>query len=662
MTKLAALHSHLTTLKHTRQSVRLATALAALAIAVLWSLACVFLLDVLFELPVLPRIIVMVLGALGCFWAYTKYTQPMLGVQETELDMALMVERQQKIDSDLVAAIQFESPQAATWGSRQLETAVIDYVAEYGKSLNVFEGFSREQMTRRATILGITALVAVGFVLIAPTYANVFFNRLLLGSRHYPSRTNIDRVLVNDFHVLESKRDGSKPSTVKGAQGHPMLFYVQCSGELPNTGTLRVRAASGGTSRAVDLKPLTNDQRVSRLRTAVEKIDAAIKQDETDIGGPWQQEVAALLAFDAPSAHQQVRELKDDRAKLATIKTDIEKQISGWPGEANQTRVYLGDMGRLVDEVRYGVKVGDGWTDPAYVKMIPLPIVEPTPEVVPPKYAQATKEKPAASQRQISVLEGSEVKMGIKVMNEKPLKEAYLIAKTSTTASKKYPLTKSDDAGLIWTLTGDSPFKKVTAEIRYEIQVTDSDDLHLETPIRGAIRLRADRAPSGLAEVVHRVVLPTAKPIIGYRLNDDYGISQVLLKVEIERTADATGTPESATAPAEPPAGQNEQDKVVTFTLHSKDKPYLPTADPVRGTYELNLAPLTLVKGDRLKLTLDITDHRGDAPGMSYLSDPLILEISDESGVLAAISEADERSEERLTDIIKKQLGIGESP
>jgi hypothetical protein len=39
-----------------------------------------------------------------------------------------------------------------------------------------------------------------------------------------------------------------------------------------------------------------------------------------------------------------------------------------------------------------------------------------------------------------------------------------------------------------------------------------------------------------------------------------------------------------------------------------------------------------------------------------------VLEISDESGVLAAISEADPRSEEKLTDIIKRQLGIGETP
>ncbi|MBC8076020.1 MAG: hypothetical protein H7Y32_08100, partial [Chloroflexales bacterium] len=54
-----------------------------------------------------------------------------LGRAGRELDIALMVERQQKIDSDLVAAIQFESPEAKRWGSTQLEGAVIDYVAEF---------------------------------------------------------------------------------------------------------------------------------------------------------------------------------------------------------------------------------------------------------------------------------------------------------------------------------------------------------------------------------------------------------------------------------------------------------------------------------------------------------------------------------------------------
>jgi hypothetical protein len=35
--------------------------------------------------------------------------------------------------------------------------------------------------------------------------------------------------------------------------------------------------------------------------------------------------------------------------------------------------------------------------------------------------------------------------------------------------------------------------------------------------------------------------------------------------------------------------------------------------------------------------------------------------VTDESGILAAISESDERSARRLDEIIKRQLGIGES-
>jgi hypothetical protein len=88
---------------------------------------------------------------------------------------------------------------------------------------------------------------------------------------------------------------------------------------------------------------------------------------------------------------------------------------------------------------------------------------------------------------------------------------------------------------------------------------------------------------------------------------------------------------------------------------------------PLQRRHALLLSPLKLAKGDRVKVTLETVDYRGknkqnETLGESHKSEPLILEISDESGVLAAISAADERSEQRLTDIIKRQLGIGESP
>jgi hypothetical protein len=39
-----------------------------------------------------------------------------------------------------------------------------------------------------------------------------------------------------------------------------------------------------------------------------------------------------------------------------------------------------------------------------------------------------------------------------------------------------------------------------------------------------------------------------------------------------------------------------------------------------------------------------------------------VLEVSDEAGVLAAIAEADEQAAQALSELIQRQLGIGETP
>jgi hypothetical protein len=72
------------------------------------------------------------------------------------------------------------------------------------------------------------------------------------------------------------------------------------------------------------------------------------------------------------------------------------------------------------------------------------------------------------------------------------------------------------------------------------------------------------------------------------------------------------------------------------------------------------MAALELSKGDQVKLTIEAVDYRGETPGKSTLSEAVVLDISDEAGVLAAIAEADENSEERLNEVIKEQLGIGD--
>ena len=669
MTKLTTLRSQLASLRQARALVRGATAYSALLTAILWSLAGIFLLDLLFELEILPRLVVLLIAAGAIAWAAYRYTRPLLGVAETDEDMALLVERQQEIDSDLVAALQFESPAAATWGSPQLEDAVIDYVANVGPGINVFEGFSRQQMVRRGTILGITAAVFLITVFLLPGHALAFFNRLLLGSMHYPTNTVIEQVIVNRQSVLVRSEHGSRPLGVKCAEARPISFLIHCGGDLPKNG--EVRLTSTGPSRSktnVDLRALTLDERLARLKFAQQRVAEAQKNNEIDISQPWRDEIAEAMRFDAPAATHSLYQLKT-RGELAKVAAEIESTTKAWPGNAASSAVYTGELPRLLDDVRYKLFLGDAWTDAAAIAMIPLPIVEPVLTPLPPEYARTVQAAVPSGQRQLAVVEGSAVKIAIDCTNKKTLKAAWLLLKTPTTVDR-FELAKQDSAGYRWELAGKTtPLDRVTAELRYEIQVIDIDGLSLETPIRGSIRIKPDRPPVGSAELVHKVVLPTAEPVVEYRATDDYGLSAVRLLLEVERQSESrveatpqTDGTETATGPAPLVAAE-----VTAIELLPAGTIVEAARLPLQRRHALLLTPLKLAKGDRVKVTLETVDYRGknkqsETLGESHKSEPLILEISDESGVLAAISAADERSEQRLTDIIKRQLGIGESP
>jgi hypothetical protein len=81
----------------------------------------------------------------------------------------------------------------------------------------------------------------------------------------------------------------------------------------------------------------------------------------------------------------------------------------------------------------------------------------------------------------------------------------------------------------------------------------------------------------------------------------------------------------------------------------------------LRGAHTLDLAPLGLKSGDRLTVIVEAVDYRGSLPGKPAQSEPLVFDVTDERGVLAAMAESDERSAEKLDAIIQRQLGIGET-
>jgi len=561
MTKLATLRSRLGRLRRLRATVRVGSALAAVGIAVLWILGAAFLIDWTFEMSRPQRLVSLVLCAGVGYWAYRRFAAPFLGQRETDLDMALLVERQQEIDSDLVAALQFESAEASKWGSPQLERAVIDYVAEFGENLNVFEGFSQRQLVRRGSTFAVTTVAVLIAVILYPGHAGAFLNRFLLGSRHYPTRTVIERIVINGKTIYPS----GETLRVASPYGRPLRFEVYGSGELPAQGR-------------------------ATLMTHRERVESRL--DLVPRGRPGQQGV----------------------------------------------QVFTGELTRLVDSLTWQLYLGDAWTDPADLEVLPLPIVTVDLQPTPPAYA-ASSENAAEERlgtRQIAVLEGSRVDVRLVAAN-KPLRSAVL-----TIEDRSYPLQAEDEKAMVWRLPAEgTPLANVTAPVRYQIQVRDRDDLELEQPVQGFIRIKTDRHPRVVAAMISRNVLPTARPRISYGATDDYGIAQLRMVRQVVRE--------------EGPMEETVEDIVELSSAGS-----VQTA--LRGDYVLDLASLQLKKGDQVKVTLEAVDYRGDVAGKSAFSEPLVLQVTDIQGFLAGMVESDEQSARRLDVIIQRQLGIGDSP
>src|SRR5256885_15240708 len=112
MTKLKLLRSRLAALSRRRWLVRVLTGFSGLLLAVVCVLLAAFALDWLLELPRVYRVGSLVVVGGTVVWAFARLVRPSLGQRESLIDMALFVEGRHKIDTDLVAALEFESPEA----------------------------------------------------------------------------------------------------------------------------------------------------------------------------------------------------------------------------------------------------------------------------------------------------------------------------------------------------------------------------------------------------------------------------------------------------------------------------------------------------------------------------------------------------------------------
>ncbi|MHC4875093.1 MAG: DUF4175 family protein [Planctomycetota bacterium] len=245
--QLGHLRSQLSRLQRTRQSIRLATAASLLLKAVVVILAAAFLADWSLRMTVLQRVVLVGLVAIAAVWSFRRFALPWLRQSDDLVELALMVERQQGIDSDLVSALQFERPEASAWGSPQLEKAVVSSVADRSSQIDVMEGLPIDDLRRRVIACSVMLAIAAGVVLLAPGYVAAFFQRLLLNDVSYPTRTRIEAIEVNDSPI---EKQVSSPA------GHPLRFAVRASGELPfsDRGRIRVVSLDGSVSTEVGIE------------------------------------------------------------------------------------------------------------------------------------------------------------------------------------------------------------------------------------------------------------------------------------------------------------------------------------------------------------------------------------------------------------------------
>ena len=186
-----------------------------------------------------------------------------------------------------------------------------------------------------------------------------------------------------------------------------------------------------------------------------------------------------------------------------------------------------------------------------------------------------------------------------------------------------------------------SPLAAIAKPIVLEIRVVDEDGLTPVTPVTLVIRVKPDARPRVAAEMLTTTVLPTGSPRLSWRVADDHGIRAVAVVLEPVAAAGETEATSIALAPM-PPAGWIAGDRL-----------------PLEGSVRVPLAALGLKKGDQVRVTLTATDYRGSGKGQTSSSEPIMLDITDESGILAALSETDERSAKQLETIIERQLGVG---
>lgn len=575
--RLTVLKSRIAQVGRRRRFMRRLSAASRIVLAIVLAAAVLFLVDWLFAPGRLARLLMLLVAAAAIARVYWRRVRPGLAARETEADIAILIERQQGIDSDLVAALEFSNGTAAP-GSADLRDAVVDYVADFGRTWQMPREAVDPKLRRRLAWLAFAVAVTGTAVAVRPDFAAAFVNRMLLGRAHYPTRTRIETLSIAGQRVDPAPWAAA---SVSCPLGRPIGFEVGIAGEPP---------------------------RLARL-------------------------------------------------KLASVETGGTTEIELVPDATGTATTYAARLPRLAESVDVQVFAGDAWAEPVRVRAIAPPLVDLALAATPPAYAGGRTERAPQGARQVTVLEGSRVDLALRCTNKR------LASATLVVDGAEHPLQPrgaDGGGGTEWELAGAaSPLARLDRSLTYEIRIVDEDGLGADMPLVGSIRVKPDAAPRVTADVQTRLVLPTATPRLAWRVADDHAIARLEIVVEPMSTAGYADA--QADGSGESTGPRPDRTATIPIALSKSGNADWVGGDrlPLEGVATVKLEELGLTLGDQVRLIARAIDYRGDAAGQAAESEPILLEVTDERGILAGLLESDERSVEQLDAIIDRELTVG---
>jgi hypothetical protein len=207
------------------------------------AVAIAFLADYGLNLSPLQRGCVLAGILLAAVWASIRTLRRWLGVHEDSTDLALLVERRHGLDRNLVAALQFQTADAASWGSPRLEEAVVDDADDRSRSIDPLAGFSWKPLPGRALLVAVSVAAILTTAASFPAHTSAFLRRLVLADVPYPTRTRIESLSINGHEV-----DLHDVKPLRAPAGRPLVFNATWGGEKPEDGSVQLVGDSGATT------------------------------------------------------------------------------------------------------------------------------------------------------------------------------------------------------------------------------------------------------------------------------------------------------------------------------------------------------------------------------------------------------------------------------